>query len=152
MRLVSLALIPTLALAALTACGGTAAIADEAAAAGTTDMAEPSGDWRVARLDGTAIAADGAPTLSFFEPGRAGGHAGCNRYSATYELDRNGRLAFGPAMATKMACADEGRMQAEIAFLNALAAVRGYRRAGADLHLVDEAGAVLIELAPAAPR
>lgn len=149
MRLVAFALI---LIPALTACGGTGAVADNAAAAGATEVTEPRGDWRVTRLDGAALTADGAPTLSFFEPGRAGGHAGCNRYSATYELDRNGRLVFGPAMATKMACADEGRMQAEISFLNALAAVRGYRHAGDDLHLVDEAGAVLIELAPAAPR
>jgi heat shock protein HslJ len=49
---------------------------------------------------------------------RASGNAGCNRYSASYRLSGDS-LSFGPAMSTKMACADG--MELESAWLGAIA-------------------------------
>jgi heat shock protein HslJ len=54
------------------------------------------------------------------EAQRAAGNAGCNRYSATYHLSGDS-LSFGPAISTKMACAQG--MELETAWLGALAKV-----------------------------
>jgi heat shock protein HslJ len=51
---------------------------------------------------------------------RAAGNSGCNRYSATYRLSGDS-LSFGPAISTRMACA-EG-MDLETAWLGALAKI-----------------------------
>lgn len=54
---------------------------------------------------------------------RAVGFAGCNRFSASYTLAGDS-LRFGPAMATKMACADGDEL--ERSFLGALPLVATY--------------------------
>lgn len=60
---------------------------------------------------------------------RAGGYSGCNTFSAPYRSDGDGNLSFGPAVATRMACAEpKGVMGYESEFLNALARVKGYGR------------------------
>lgn len=111
-------------------------------AAGGVKTEPLEGNWSLATTAGNAGVGQ---SLSFAETGRASGHAGCNRYSATIETDNAGSLRFGPVMATKMACLDDSRMQAERAFLTLLESVRGYRYADGRLRLTDENGTVVAE-------
>ena len=61
-------------------------------------------------------------TLEFFEPRRVAGSAGCNRYNAGVELDGADVQVTQPA-STLMLCAEEGVMEQEQAYLQALANV-----------------------------
>jgi len=73
-----------------------------------------------------------------FENGQAGGSAGCNTFSAEYIQDGE-KLAFGPAISTKMACEPEVN-ERETAFLTALAQVAGYKIERTNLTLLDAGG------------
>jgi heat shock protein HslJ len=73
-------------------------------------------------------------------PGRAVGFAGCNRFSASYTLAGDS-LRFGPATATKMACADGDEL--ERGFLGALPAVSIYQATDSTLTLEGPTGPVL---------
>lgn len=64
---------------------------------------------------------------------RAAGFAGCNRFSAGYELNGES-LRFGAAIATRMACV--GSMELERDYLQALSRVTRYRLQGATLTLL----------------
>ncbi|WP_022955515.1 META domain-containing protein [Perlucidibaca piscinae] len=64
---------------------------------------------------------------------RAGGFAGCNRFSAGYELSGD-QLRFGAAIATRMACV--GGMELERDYLQALSRVTRYRLQGSTLTLL----------------
>ena len=60
-------------------------------------------------------------TVQFDEAGQLHGSAGCNNYSGSYEL--NGRsFIVGPLGSTRMACLENGIMDQEAAFLQALEA------------------------------
>ena len=61
-------------------------------------------------------------TVAFDKEGRAHGHAGCNRWFASYQLEGQ-NLSFGNAGATRMACAP-ALMEQENRFLQALDAVQ----------------------------
>lgn len=63
---------------------------------------------------------------------RAGGNAGCNRYSASYRLSGDS-LSFGPGISTKMACPDG--MDLENAWLGALAKVATFSATDSTLTL-----------------
>lgn len=55
-----------------------------------------------------------------FEDGQVSGSAGCNTYSAGYELDGND-ISIGPAASTQIFCGEpEGVMDQELAYLTAL--------------------------------
>ena len=74
-----------------------------------------------------------------FKGGSAEGHAGCNRFRASYTREGN-RLAVGPAAATRMHCAGEGVMEQERQFLAALASATTWAiddRGMLDLHRAD---------------
>jgi heat shock protein HslJ len=70
-------------------------------------------------LDGADI------TIEFRTDGRAGGSGGCNSFGAEYTAQSD-RLEFGAVMSTKRACMDEGRMQQEQRFFQALQSARGF--------------------------
>jgi heat shock protein HslJ len=70
---------------------------------------------------------------------RAVGFAGCNRFSASYTLAGDS-LRFGPALATKMACADGDEL--ERGFLSALPVVATYEATDSALILKGPAGPV----------
>jgi heat shock protein HslJ len=109
----------------------------------------PLGDWDLASLGGAART---GASLAFLDGERAAGRGGCNRYSTTFKAGAAGELVFGPVAATKMACLDGDAMQLETAFFGMLAAARGYRReSDLRLQLLDDAGVVLAEFAPAQP-
>jgi heat shock protein HslJ len=68
------------------------------------------------------------------------GYGGCNRLGGSYMLEGSS-LRFGPLAGTMMACANG--MDAEKAYLEALARVAGWRIRGVHLELLDAGGAVL---------
>jgi putative lipoprotein len=81
-------------------------------------------DWELVSL-GTLdhpLGAGGKPATLRFDAAahRAGGNAGCNRYSAAYVLAGDS-LRFEAAMSTKMACTDG--MELESAWLGAMSHV-----------------------------
>ncbi|MCB5182788.1 META domain-containing protein [Streptomyces antimicrobicus] len=66
--------------------------------------------WTVDRLiaDGRSVpvpaAARGAAWFTLSAEGRASGNLGCNRFSAPVAYAADGSVAFGPVLATRMAC------------------------------------------------
>ena len=84
-------------------------------------------EWALVGLGEVAapLGAGGRPATILFDPaaGRAAGFAGCNRYSAGYALAGDS-LTFGPAISTKMACADGDEL--ERGYLAMLPAIRSY--------------------------
>lgn len=84
------------------------------------DVLTPN-EWTVASIGGAAVSGR-PPTLQFGNDGRAGGFAGCNRWSAPVSVGGEG-LSLGVAAATLMACVDETASKQESAFLSALGRV-----------------------------
>lgn len=79
-----------------------------------------------------------APEMRFTagDPPRVSGFAGCNQFSANYELTEGGRLTFGAVVLTRMACEDAA-MRREQQFLDLLRRVNGYRFDGPELLLLE---------------
>jgi heat shock protein HslJ len=119
-------------LALLTACGSKppapAPIADR--------------DWSLVSL-GERVAPVGAAgrpvTLRLDANARATGFAGCNRYSASYTLASDS-LRFGPAISTKMSCAEGDDLERE--FLAALPEVATVSRPSDTLVLHSPSGPI----------
>ncbi len=85
-----------------------------------TDLADESGAL-VAVPEGVEV------TLAFAE-GSASGSAGCNRYVASYTVEGQSGLTFGPAATTMMACMGPGA-DIEPTYLAMLANVTGFESA-----------------------
>lgn len=83
-----------------------------------------------------------AQITAIFADGRVSGSAGCNEYSADYEVD-GAALTIGSIVNTDMAC-DEERNQREAEFLATLAAVAGYETDLTTLTLTDAEGEPLL--------
>jgi len=102
-------------------------------------------EWILAQLGDRAapLGNGGKPvtlTLTSAEH-RASGHAGCNRYTGPYTLSGN-QLTFGPAISTKMACA-EG-MDVETAFLSMLPNVTGFAATDSSLTFSGGSGVLAV--------
>jgi heat shock protein HslJ len=93
-------------------------------------------EWALVSLGEVAapLGAGGRPATIQFDPttGRAAGFAGCNRYSAGYTVAGDS-LTFGPAISTKMACADGDQL--ERGYLAMLPAIRSYALSDSTLTL-----------------
>ncbi len=100
--------------------------------------------WTVTSIGGRPATGPRPPTLSIAGDLRASGHGGCNNYFAETSLTLT-TISFGPAAATRMACAPN-IMQQEDAYFTALAAVSGFQLEGNGLRLLDAAGIPLIGL------
>jgi len=97
------------------------------------------GDAVTSPLAGTEI------TANFMEGGKLSGSAGCNNYTAGYELDGNA-LTIGPAASTRMACSEpSGVMEQEAAFLALLEQTASYKINVDTLTLMDANGTPLAE-------
>ena len=100
-------------------------------------------DWElvaVGDLDNPRGAQDRPATIRFDSAAaRAGGFAGCNRFSAGYTL-RGDTIAFDAPVATKMMCPDA--MALETSFLGALERVTRYEATESTLILFDATGPV----------
>ena len=83
-------------------------------------------NWLLSRTESDeAVPADAEITLSIGD-GRVSGKSACNRYSAAIsEGDSPGSIVIGPAMVTRMACADE-LMAIESSYLASLSRVESF--------------------------
>ncbi len=82
--------------------------------------------WIAEDIGGGGIIDNSHLTIAFDEEGRVSGHAGCNRYTGSYEA-KNGVLHFPNAMAsTRMACLAEAMSNQEQKYLTILADVEAY--------------------------
>ncbi len=101
----------------------------------------------VGLLTGTELTAD------FGEDGTLSGSAGCNRYSAGYEVDSN-NISIGMAVSTQMACSEpEGVMEQEQEYLAALSTAATYQVMGNTMQMrtADDALAAMFTRAAATP-
>ena len=102
-------------------------------------------DWKLVLLGDTSdpVGTEGKSLSLRFDSAtlRAGGFAGCNSYSASYELGA-GRLTFGPAISTKMFC--ESSQEVEDAYLKALESVATWELRDGALTLRSDRGSVLL--------
>lgn len=102
--------------------------------------------WEATRIGTTPVNSPTPVTLAIAD-GQVSGRSGCNLYSARVTLD-NGRLTVAPILSSKMACLDNGAMQVEASFLDALAAAERWA-VGADgsLEIAGRAGTILFRAA-----
>jgi heat shock protein HslJ len=102
-----------------------------------TTMTITDRDWELVSLgehDSPRGTQDRPVTIRFESAdSRAGGFAGCNQFSAQYELSGDS-LWFEPAISTKMLCPDV--MDVETSFLGALERVTGYEATDSTLTLL----------------
>ncbi|MDL2298537.1 META domain-containing protein [Synergistaceae bacterium OttesenSCG-928-D05] len=98
----------------------------------------------VSTLAGTEL------TANFGRNGILSGSAGCNTYTATYDLYGNIVKIGTPASTRKMCMTPEGIMEQETIFLNALENTRSWRLMGGNLDLLGEDGSISLSLVPAA--
>jgi heat shock protein HslJ len=94
-----------------------------------------SHDWQALELQDKPVSTPVPVTLSFTE-GRASGRSGCNQYSGAVEYGA-GTIRFQAMISTKMACVEDGAMQTEASYLQALQ--------GAETWNIDAAGKLTIE-------
>lgn len=98
-------------------------------------------DWALATLGDSAAppGAGGKPATIRFDSAakRASGFAGCNRFSAQY-TSVGDSLHFGPAISTKMACAEGDAL--ERAFLSIIPEVSTFRATDSTLTLAGAGG------------
>jgi heat shock protein HslJ len=91
----------------------------------------------VSALEGVEV------TATFGEDGQLSGSAGCNSYNATYTAD-GGTMTIGPAVSTKMACAEPaGVQEQETAYLTTLEGAASFSIRGDVLELLGADGSVL---------
>lgn len=99
-------------------------------------------EWTVVSLGEEAVTGDSKVTLTLGADGRYSGRA-CNGYGGTYTIEP-GKVAFGNAAATMMACA-EPLMRQEHALFDAFTAAKSFELNGdGQLLLVDADGKTLV--------
>lgn len=99
--------------------------------------------WEATEVSGKPVATPAPVTLAIAN-GQVSGRSGCNRYSGTVTVSSD-RISFGPLMSTKMACAEEGAMQTEMAFLQALSGAETWSLAGEQFTISGSKGTVLFK-------
>ncbi len=87
----------------------------------------------VSLLNGTTI------TANFGQDGNLSGSAGCNNYTAGYEVNGE-QMSIGPAATTRKFCGEAGVMEQEAAYLMALEKVTRFQIEGEQLTLFDAEG------------
>jgi len=92
--------------------------------------------------------------LSFLEGGRIGGNSGCNRYSATVQLDGSKVAITAPLSTRRLCIAPAGVMEQEQQFLAALSSVATLRQEVQRLELrrADGALALILRRLPTADQ
>jgi len=102
---------------------------------------------------GVVSSATTTRVIAMFTDGKVSGSAGCNNYSASYEIS-DSQITIGPARMTRRQCAEpEGIMAQEQEFLQALAAATQYTLTADRLELRDNNGSLQVTFySPAALR
>ncbi len=98
---------------------------------------DAAASWELVEADLT-IDADNA---------NAYGSGGCNRWRAAVRSEAPGKIRFGNAASTMMACATPGFMERESAYLGTLAAISGYRLDGDELTLEGDGQRIVLRAA-----
>jgi heat shock protein HslJ len=130
-----LAVIITLLILALAACGssGARAIRDTA--------------WELESLVGKDVLPGTTITLKFADD-QVSGSAGCNQYGGSYKA-RQDSLSVGDVFSTEMGCPEpEGILEQEGVYLTALRAAATYQITADRLEIFDEAGAQILVFVP----
>ena len=112
-----------------------------AQAGGAPSLVGPT--WAAVELAGVPVPAEPAarqPAFEFVAEGRIAGTDGCNRVSAPYVL-KGERIAFGPMIATRMAC--PGADDVARRFAAAIEGTAGWRLAAGRLELYGASGTPL---------
>ena len=103
-----------------------AIVLSQAATALAADVPKPlQGRFLAEDIGGGGVVDRLQTTLEFSADGRFFGHGGCNRYTGTVKAVGRGKLVFGPAASTRMAC-PPASMDQEAKFFKALDTVRFY--------------------------
>jgi heat shock protein HslJ len=143
MRMLSALAVLSIALAGCTVTGGAGGGAGGASAgpialsAAEARARLEANRWELVYWEGTPVphGDNGEPVILTFAEGRVGGHAGCNRMMAGYELGAEpGQIAIKGPATTRMAC-EEGRMNFEAAFTKAFGAATAVRFEGSHMYL-----------------
>lgn len=112
---------------------------------GASSAAVLEREWALVTLGDSAAprGTGGKPATIRFDSAasRAAGFAGCNRYSAPYTIAGDS-LRFGPAISTKMACADGNAL--ERAYLAIIPEVAGFRVTDSTLTLTGSSGTLAV--------
>lgn len=77
-------------------------------------------EWQLIRRDGQAPISEHVPTLSFDDAGMVNGSSGCNTFFSRYQVAGDA-LMFEEIATTEMDCLEDGVMEQEAAFYDALA-------------------------------
>ena len=120
----------------LTACG-TGRAAESAASL--------AGKWTLLTLNGAPLLA-GSMINATFEEGKITGFSGCNSYGGAYTVKGAG-LQLGEIAMTLMDCLEDGVMEQEQAYMEALSNVTKFRLDSNRLELLDASGAMLLAYA-----
>jgi heat shock protein HslJ len=108
--------------------------------ANPSDPGTPAGSWNLTKgtdASGEIPVLDDHPITLVIDADKAGGHAACNIYGGTVTIDGDSIRLAAMSM-TEMACLDERAMNAEAAYMSALAAVTKWSRDGDRLVLSGE--------------
>lgn len=89
-----------------------------------------------------SVAVGSDPTAIFATDGTVSGNATCNRYNGPAAITGN-RIAIGPLISTKMACASDELNAQEAAYLTALGGATSYDIRAKRLELRDAGGALM---------
>ncbi|MEZ4515632.1 MAG: META domain-containing protein [Chloroflexota bacterium] len=90
-----------------------------------------------------SVLTDTKITALFNEDGRLGGSAGCNNYTAGYEIEDDKITIAAPAATRKMCIQPEGIMEQESLYLQALVTAATFRIDGQILELRTDTGALV---------
>lgn len=97
-----------------------------------TSLSSINGEWNIIEVNGSKITPDESNSLPFIAfdttTGRLSGNSGCNRMMGSFDINaKPGSIDFKSIGSTRMMCPD---MTTENNVLNALAQVKGYKKAG----------------------
>ncbi|MGE5251859.1 MAG: META domain-containing protein [Bacteroidota bacterium] len=91
---------------------------------------QPAGDplngtsWALASIDGAAALPNVTATAAFAD-GQVSGSGGCNSYGGSYTVNGD-KIQIKQVVSTLMACADQGVMDQESAFVGALSKAKTF--------------------------
>jgi heat shock protein HslJ len=118
-----------------------------------SDPGTPAGSWILTRGTGPSgdiPILDDHPITLVIDADKAGGHAACNIYGGTVTIDGDAIHLAAMSM-TEMACLDDRAMNAEAAYMSALAAVTRWSRDADQLVLAGDGVQLTFAVQPPVP-
>jgi heat shock protein HslJ len=118
-----------------------------------SDPGTPAGSWILTKGTGPSgeiPVLDDHPITLVIDADKAGGHAACNIYGGTVTVNGDSIRLAAMSM-TEMACVDDRAMNAEAAYMSALAAVTRWSRDGDQLVLSGDGVQLTFAVQPPVP-